>query len=64
MTFTPHNLFDWKDRQYQGARGLLTFRCYPDGWLVRYTPYAGDQHTKLEGADIWQACAFANHHSA
>lgn len=59
--FNPRNIFDWKDRQHQSPKGYLTFRLYQDGWLVRFTPY--DQNSapqKLEGADVWTACRWAN----
>ena len=63
MDFNPTTIFDWRDRQYTARSGYLTFRLYNDGWLVRYTPFDSTQQTtKIEGADIWTACRFANDH--
>ena len=56
---TPHNIFDYLDRQIEAKNGHLTFRLYADGWLVRYTPFEGKQ-VKIEGVDVWNACRFAN----
>ena len=61
MTITPSNIFDHKDRQLQASKGYLTFRLYPDGWLVRFTPYLeGSKPETLNSADVYAACAFAN----
>lgn len=59
MNVSPANIFDLKDRQVRASKGYLTFRLYEDGWLVRHTMYAGGQE-KIEGADVWTACRFAN----
>lgn len=59
MTITPGNIFDWRDRQLSAPKGYLTFRLYSDGWLVRYTPFQG-QNEKIEAADVYSACRFAN----
>ena len=63
MIFTPQNIFAYRDRQYAAQYGYLTFRLYPDGWLVRFTPFdetAGSRRESVEGQPIEAACAFAN----
>lgn len=63
MNFTPHNIFDYRDREYAAKYGYLTFRLYADGWLVRFTPFdntAGIRRETIEGQDVTAACAFAN----
>ena len=57
--FTPHNIFQFKDRQVSVRHGYLTLRLYGDGWLVRYTPDEGVP-VSIEGADVFSACRFAN----
>lgn len=59
MMITPHNIFDYRDRQINAKNGYITFRLYEDGWLVRYTPFTG-QPVTIEGQDVFSACAFAN----
>lgn len=57
--YTPQNIFNYRDRQVDAKDGYLTFRLYEDGWLVRYTPFSGQQ-VKIEGVDVFAACRFAN----
>jgi len=59
MYFTVRNILDWRDRQFQAARGHLTFRLFEDGWMIRFTPFNGKSEA-VEGLDILTACRFAN----
>jgi hypothetical protein len=61
MTITPSNIFDWRDRELRVPKGCITFRLYSDGWLVRFTPFDASLPTaKIEAADVFNACYFAN----
>lgn len=62
MTFTTSTLADHLDRQVTVRSGYLTFRLYADGWLVRFTPFAG-RPEKIDGADAETACRFATEHA-
>lgn len=61
MTFDAANLLDWRDREFKAPKGILTFRLYDTGWLVRFTPFdAALKVEKVEDTDIIRACGFAN----
>lgn len=40
MRMQPHQVDEWVDRQMTVSDAHITVRHYPDGYLVRWTPFS------------------------